>query len=355
MKPARTFRSLIAAATALMLLSAPPAAAQTKEQKAAARAAAEAGGDAFDAGKWADAADLFERAERLVHAPPHLLFAARAHAKLGNLVQARELYLALTREELGDSAPRAFKDAQQIGARELVDVEARLPHVSVVVQGAGKLPIRVTRNGDVLATELLGVPVPINPGDYSFQAFADGMESTVTTVKITDGARETVLLTLRPIPGWRPPASDGAESPGNRDGARSGGSGTGSDSSGGGGSGRPLLIGSIASFAVGAVGVGLGLVFFDKYATTRDEASARYINCKSADTCPKGSPEALAIAELDSTRDRQLGMSIGSLAVGGLGLAGGVTLLILDANRTESAAHVMPVFGLNHVGLRGRF
>src|SRR6185369_1760196 len=96
-KPFLTFGAILVTAG---LITAPPAQAQTKEQKAGARAAADAGGDAFDAGKYAEAADLFERAERLLHAPPHLLYAARAHAKLGHVVEARELYLTLTREHL---------------------------------------------------------------------------------------------------------------------------------------------------------------------------------------------------------------------------------------------------------------
>jgi hypothetical protein len=33
-----------------------------------------------------DALDLFSRAESIIHAPPHLLYIARAHDKLGKLV-----------------------------------------------------------------------------------------------------------------------------------------------------------------------------------------------------------------------------------------------------------------------------
>src|SRR6478752_9015052 len=145
------------------LVTATPAGAQTKEQKAGARAAADAGGDAFDAGKYAEAADLFERAERLMHAPPHLLYAARSHVKLGQLVEARELYLTLTREHLPANAPRAFRDAQQLGEKELAAVEPRLAYASVVVQGgAGASNVKVTRNGEPVPAELLGVPTPIN-------------------------------------------------------------------------------------------------------------------------------------------------------------------------------------------------
>src|SRR5689334_17771387 len=124
MPPVKPFLAFGTILVALGVLTAAPAGAQTKDQKAGARAAADAGGDAFDAGKYAEAADLFERAERLMHAPPHLLYAARAHVKLGHLVEAREHYLALTREQLAPGAPRVFRDAQQMGEKELADVEA---------------------------------------------------------------------------------------------------------------------------------------------------------------------------------------------------------------------------------------
>ncbi|HYQ15000.1 MAG TPA: hypothetical protein VEQ58_04570, partial [Polyangiaceae bacterium] len=194
MKP---FLAIGAILVTVGLITAAPAGAQTKDQKAGARAAAEAGGDAFDNGKYAEAADLFERAERLLHAPPHLLFAARSHVKLGHLVEARELYLTLTREHLPANAPRAFRDAQQLGEKELAAVEPRLAYASVVVQGgAGAANVKVLRNGEPVPPELLGVPTPINPGESSYQAFADDMESTTTKVNFREGVRETVVLTL---------------------------------------------------------------------------------------------------------------------------------------------------------------
>src|SRR3954464_9535518 len=151
MPPVKLSLAIGTMAVAVGMLSVTPAWAQTKEQKAGARAAAEAGGAAFDAGRYAEAADLFERAERLMHAPPHLLYAARSHVKLGHLVEARELYLTLTRDHLPDSAPRVFREAQQAGEKELADIEPRIAYVSVVVQGAaGASSLRVTRNNETV-------------------------------------------------------------------------------------------------------------------------------------------------------------------------------------------------------------
>lgn len=335
-----------------LLLSSAPAGAQSKEQKAGARAAAEAGGDAFDAGRYAEAADLYERAERLVHAPPHLLYAARAHVKLGHLVEARELYLTLTREQLPPTAPRPFRDAQQLGEKELEDIDPRVPYVSIVVQGGpGPGAVRVTRNGEPVPAELLGIPTPVNPGTYSYQAFAEGMESTATSVKLAEGVRETVVLTLRDIPGYakKKPAAEGGGTSG---GAVEGSLVDATPSDSGGAGSRPLFIGAMVSFGVAAVGGGLGTYFFIKSGPTKDTSDALFNQCDPRCTLEQK-------AEIDGIDDdfaMQRGLGITGFVAAGLGLATGVTLVILDSNRSRSTAGtITPVVGLNYVGVSGSF
>jgi hypothetical protein len=359
MRPVKAFSALGAILVTAGLLTAAPAGAQTKDQKAGARAAAEAGGDAFDAGKYAEAADLFERAERLVHAPPHLLYAARAHAKLGHLVEAREHYLTLTREQLPATAPRVFRDAQQMGEKELAEVESRIPYVSVVVQGgAGAGSVRVTRNGEPVPPELLGVPTPVNPGDYSYQALAEGMESTATTVKLRDGVRETVVLTLRDIPGYvkpKPSTSGGAASSTSSVGTSLTSQPPSDNASSSGG--RPYLVGSIASFGVAVAGGILGPIFLGKSNENKDKADALYAVC---DATPDGctTEDEKRIQPFDDDAGTQMGVAIGSFVAGGLGLAAGVTLLVMDQNRSGAAkqgATVTPLVGINYVGVAGSF
>jgi hypothetical protein len=350
MPPVKPFSAIGTILVAAGLITAAPAGAQTKEQKAGARAAADAGGDAFDAGKYAEAADLFERAERLMHAPPHLLYAARSHVNLGHLVEARELYLTLTREHLPDSAPRAFREAQQQGEKELADVEPRLAYVSVVVQGGtGASSVHVTSNGEAVPAELLGIPTPVNPGEYSYQALADGMESTPNTIKLREGAHETVLLTLRDVPGAakKRPAEPAA-------GASPGGSLTSAPpGDAASGVGRPLLIGSIAGFGVAVAGGVVGTVFLLKSNDTAKQSNSLYSQCQPG--CMPN--DQRNIVSLDDKSTSQKGIAIAGFVAGGVGLAAGVTLLILDQNRStkQGGANVTPLLGLNYVGLSGRF
>jgi hypothetical protein len=333
---------------AAILITSAQAGAQTKEQKAGARAAADAGADAFDAGNYAEAADLFERAERLVHAPPHLLYAARAHTKLGHLVEARELYLTLTRERLPANAPRAFRDAQQAGEKELADVEPRIAYVSVVVQGeAAAGQVSVTRNGEPIAAELLGVPAPTNPGSYEYQASVEGMTSSVASIKVTEGSKETVLLTLKGKPAA---ASSGSQAPSGGEASAAGSlqSSDASESSGG----RPLLIGAIAGFGVAVVGGVVGGVFLSKSSDSAAKADAMHAQCE-----PCTYEDKALIDPIDQDAASQKAIGIVGLVGAGVGLAAGVTLLVLDLNRDtrSEAAHVMPIVGWNYAGVAGRF
>src|SRR6185436_19113937 len=112
--------------------------AQSDQERAGARAAATEGLSAMSQQRWADAVDLFQRAESLVHAPTHLLYLARAYVKLGKLVQGREAYIKTTKENLAPTAPQPFRDAQVEAGRELAALEPRLAYITVKVQGEGK-------------------------------------------------------------------------------------------------------------------------------------------------------------------------------------------------------------------------
>src|SRR5882672_8884200 len=91
--------------------------AQTDEQRSGARAAATQGAQAFSEKRWADAIDLFTRAESLVHSPVHLLYLARAYEKLGSLVKARESYIKITNEEQPAGAAQPMRTRKKSSKR----------------------------------------------------------------------------------------------------------------------------------------------------------------------------------------------------------------------------------------------
>ena len=105
-------------------------------ERATARDAANNGRAAFDAGKYEKAIDYLSRAEHLVHSPSHLLFMARAQAKLGRLVAAHETYLKISRgRTTGGQRAQGVQVSAQCETdgrpRAKTALDARLPSVTV--------------------------------------------------------------------------------------------------------------------------------------------------------------------------------------------------------------------------------
>ena len=325
----------------VVTLSPLTATAQSAQEKAAAREAAEAGAQAFDEGRYKDSVDLFRRAEAVVHATPHLLYLARANVKLGDLVQAREHYLAIVNEGLPPGANDFLKETRSTAESELEALEPRVPRVTIVVQGDNDDGLVVTMDDGPVLPALLGVPQPLNPGTHRFKAVTHTAESSVTALEVREGARETVMLTLRP--------GATAASGGNHAGASEADSGTAGGTSG-------MRIGAYAAFGVGAVGVGLGTLFLFQHLSVQSDADDLYAECKKRADC--GTPSVRdAVEEKDDEAESKALLAGIGYGVGALGIGTGIALLLLDdGGKTESGvASIRPWFGISSAGVSGRF
>jgi hypothetical protein len=321
--------------------SAPHAFAVTDEERAAARAAAGQGADAFDASKWQEAVDLFSRAEAVVHSPIHLLFIGRAQTKLGHWVKAYEAFNRIKREGAPADAPPAVKKAVEEGSAELAQLEPQLPYVAVSVKNpSGQVEVKM--DGTVVPPALLGLMRPVDPGQHQFQASNGQASSEVVTADIKPASRQNVELVLgaataptpavatTPDPSFAapPPATD-------ESGTKSG-----------------LRIGSYAAFGVGAAGLAVGTVFLLKHLGTKDDADK---------ICPTKSCPLEKQAEQKAKDDdaaSQGTLAVIGYAVGGAGIAAGVTLLILSSGSKDSAEHepsIRPYIGYQTAGVVGRF
>src|SRR5450432_244359 len=201
----RSSRGIAAAlVTSMGLLTVAPAWAQTDDDRAGARVAATEGVKASNEKRWADAADLFARAESLVHSPVHLLYLARAQDKLGKLVKARENYNRIIRERLTAEAPDAFRQAQTAAQQEVGGVEGRLAAITVKLDGE-KGAVTVTMDGEKVPPALVGLPLPVDPGSHTFQAAGADLKSDPVTVNVAEGGRDAITLTVKPAPGTLAP------------------------------------------------------------------------------------------------------------------------------------------------------
>ncbi len=181
------------------LLVAPSVFAQSAADKATARELAVAGIKKLEQGDAQGAVVSLEKAQALYDAPIHLLYLGRAHAKLGQLVEAAEAYRSLARTRLEADAPDAFKRAQEDGRSELEALEPRLAKLTIAVEPEVD-GLEVTVDDKPINTAALSVARATNPGTRRIRAQAPGYLSAETEVTLAEGGEETVSLTLEPDP-----------------------------------------------------------------------------------------------------------------------------------------------------------
>jgi hypothetical protein len=358
-----------------LLAAAAPAAAQTDEQRAGARTLATEGAQAFNEGRFKDAVDLFSKAESLVHAPPHLLFMARAHAKLGQFVKAREAYWKILKEPLAPNAPQAFKDAQAAAEKERKDVEPHIGRLMIKVEGGDAAKdLAIAVDGQPMSTVLLGVPQPSDPGEHTVTVTATGFKAAPAKVTIKDAGLGSVVIKLEVDASAAPPSATPAAAPATSSApaatstpAPMSTTSPATSDTGKSGPNQGMRTGAYVGFGVGAVGIVLGTVFVLKSASKRsdaDKAAAEITHptdgsrgCDLAGGfCSADDPKVQNLAKLDDQARSAKTIGIVGYVVGGVGVATGVTLFVLSNKKGEqNSAFVAPYVGVGALGVRGAF
>ena len=329
----------------------------TVEEKAGARAAAEQGNSAFKNGKFSEALDLFQRAESLVHAPTHLLMIARTHLALGHLVAAKEAFLQVGRDTLPATAPPPFKKAQVDARAELATLDPRIPTIQVSARGGGSRRIEITMDGKAVPEALVGIARPVDPGQHTLRATADGMRFEDKTVTIQEKDHATVVLELSPATAAPPPVAASPAAPGPEPSPTAEPTATPPPATENSGS-SPLRPISIAVIGLGVAGLGVGAVFAILGISKRSDANDAYAKC--GDPCPAG-PQADAVQELDDEATSRSRIAVIALIAGGALTAGGIVMFAVsgssngDASKASSRPEVSPWIGLGSAGVAGRF
>jgi hypothetical protein len=323
----------------LLTLATPSARAESSvddKTRNAARSLAEQGRDVYDKGEYARAFDLFHRAYTLVSAPTIALYEGRSLAKLGRLVQAQEAYLRAVRTKLTPDSPEAFRKAVREAEAEEMALESRIAKVTLVLTGPGaKLPnVTLTADGEPFGAQLVGVEVPIDPGAHTVVVSVPGGSPTQVSFTIAEGSAQRVEVAVAEpkAQSAAPPVAAPPTSPPKRD--------------------EPARKATwyhpaaYAAGAVGVVGLATGIV-------TGSMAQSHYSQARSAcpnHMCVEGSDGA---DELSSFRSLRTVSTVGYI-VGGVGLAAGVTLLVLaPSKRAEPSAALL--LGPSSATLRGAF
>jgi hypothetical protein len=324
--------------------------------RAAARAAADAGADAYDQQRYTDAVELFGRAEKLVHATPHLLFIARSLVKLGRLVEAHETYLKIQRDKLPPNAPNAFKRAQAEAEKEIADVAQRLSYATVRIDGAPSDAVQVTMDNAELPAAVIGIEFPVDPGTHVFRAQAGTDKGDPVSVRFEEGAHHGVALKIalseKPAAGGADDANDGERS------AKDQGHSDVAPSAHPASSKGLLIAGSIVT-GLGVIGSGIGIYFVASSASHRGRGDDLHASC---DPTPAGCSEVQRdyIYRQDQLADADRKNAVYALVPAGALVVTGVTLLVVHASTSSSSARATPprttlVGGTNWVGISTRF
>jgi hypothetical protein len=202
--PRRRSHRLSALLAALSLLPAAAWAGPSDADRATARTLANEAQVALDQGDFKTAADRFDRADALYHAPTLLLGLARAEIGMGKLVSAAEVYNRIINEGVPPRSPPPFVKAVDDATREFEALDARIPRVIITVRGSDAAA--VTLDGTPVPRAALGVKRPTDPGEHVLRATAPGFEATPVTFTLSEGATRPVTLNLKPL---LPPSPEG--------------------------------------------------------------------------------------------------------------------------------------------------
>jgi hypothetical protein len=309
----------------------------------AARSLASQGKEAFDKADYERARDLFHRAYTLVPAPTIALYEGRALVRLRRLVEAEEAYMRAARTSLDAESPEPFRKAVHDAEEDLLALHARMPKVTIVPSGPGASDPRltVTLDGRPLASALVGVELPIDPGEHTLHALVPSGQPTELVFSVTEKQRQKVELVVadarhaavapKPTVVAPPPVAakpDSPEPPPSPWHQRAG-----------------LIVGGVGVAGV-ATGIITGLLAGSRYSKAERECTDH--------TCVEGSAGWDAVQSFRTFRT----VSTVGYIVGGVGLAAGTTLLLTaPAEPAKSArARALNVWvSASSVGVAGAF
>lgn len=172
-------------------LVAPPLAAQTSaESKAAAEALFDEGRRLLDAGQIAEACSKLEQSDRLDPAVGTQLNLAVCYERAGRTASAWATY----RRAAAAAKARGQAEREELARNGAAALEPKLSRLAIVVAPEVRLDgLTIKKNGEVVAPELWGQAVPVDPGPVRVEASAPGYEPWTGEIEIRDPGKTESL------------------------------------------------------------------------------------------------------------------------------------------------------------------
>ena len=311
-----------------------PAAAETYADR---RLAQRLAGEALDLVKAKDygaALAKFQEADALVSAPTLKVRIARCLDQLGRMREAAERYREVIALELKSNAPKVHHEAREEAVRELAELLAATPKLTVVLSGESKTPVDVLVDGESVGSSL-GQPMALDPGIH--KVTLDGAGKRIEKpIALERGRSERVLLAI-PKP---------------KDEGKSAAPATTTNST-------ALRVTGFALVGVGGAGLVVGAVSGGLLLKDRGELDRL---CADGN-CYADDPQTARVAE--RFNDERIISSAGLIGGSVLGAAGAAVLFLSSGKREEAPQtgrdegpggwSLMPLVAPRFVGLAGRF
>jgi hypothetical protein len=183
--------SLVAPAMARAQPAKPGAVWTAKDQ---ARRLADEGQHLFDAGDYKQAILRLQDADSRFAAPTIKLLWAQAHEKLGQLVEARQVYQRVADEKLAAPSSKEFRDAQSTAAWAVARLEKAIPTLSLGLVGDSEASVSLTLDGTPLSAAELGQAMPLDPGKHTLVIERPGQEAETRTVALKEGESRRIEI-----------------------------------------------------------------------------------------------------------------------------------------------------------------
>jgi hypothetical protein len=321
------------------------------DDSAAAQALFDQGKKAMAAHDYAQACPKLEESLRLEYGLGTLLNLADCYEHEGKLATAWSKFL-----ELAAKARTAGQaERVRIGRDRAAALAPKLSNLEIDVPAASRVDgLVVQRDGTDVGSAAWGAAIPADSGPHRISASAPGRAPWSDTVTVSDGAttaRVAVPL-LKPLP---PPPVAAAEPVAQRAAPPNGSAGSlpttpEETPKASGGLGTPRIL-AIVSGVVGLAGVGVGTYFgLVSLAKHNDATNGNYC---ADNTCPNTSQGRSDVSASQNAVSAGNFSTIGFI-VGGVGLAGAVTLWLVGSKSEQPRAMSAELgVGLGSLQLRG--
>lgn len=149
--------------------------------------------DLRDAGNLRAALPKYQSAYALAKTTVLGLATAKTHADLGELVEARDVLLSVSRIEVKPDDSQRVKDARAEAARLEGDLQRRIPSLTIAVTGATLDTITLVVDG-VIVTDPTSMPRRLNPGPHTVIGKLAGVPDQRGTVHLMEGGQQSLTL-----------------------------------------------------------------------------------------------------------------------------------------------------------------